>query len=85
MAVADAIVDANARKNLSFEQLNQGTGLSRPLLWLLCSGNTRCRRSAKLIFDRLELGDEAARLLETIRFAAASRRCADRSHHLPVL
>ena len=28
MALADAIVDAKARKNLSFEQLNEGTGLS---------------------------------------------------------
>ena len=27
MALADAIVDAKARKNLSFEQLNEGTGL----------------------------------------------------------
>ena len=31
-ALADAIIDAKVRKNLSFEQLNQGTGLSRPLL-----------------------------------------------------
>jgi cyanate lyase len=67
MALADAIVDAKARKNLSFEQLNEGTGLSLAFVVAALLGQHPLPAdAAKLISDRLELGDEAARLLQTI-------------------
>jgi cyanate lyase len=67
MALADAIVDAKARKNLSFEQLNEGTGLSLAFVVAALLGQHPLPAdAAKLISDRLQLGDEAARLLQTI-------------------
>ncbi len=67
MALADAIVDAKARKNLSFEQLNEGTGLSLAFVVAALLGQHPLpAEAAKLISDRLELGDDATRLLQTI-------------------
>src|ERR1700676_2337527 len=66
-ALTDAIIDAKVRKNLTFEQINEGTGLSLAFVVAALLGQHPLPAdAAKLISDRLELGDEAARLLQTI-------------------
>lgn len=66
-ALTDAILDAKARKDLTFEAINEGTGLSLAFVTAALLGQHPLPASAaKIVADRLELGDEAARLLQTI-------------------
>jgi cyanate lyase len=65
--LTDAIIDAKARKDLSFEQINEGTGLSIAFVTAALLGQHPLpAHAAKVVADRLELGDDAARLLQTI-------------------
>src|SRR5271170_6129258 len=74
MALADAIVDAKARKNLSFEQLNEGTGLSLAFVVAALLGQHPLPAdAAKLISDRLNSATKPPACCRPSRFAAASR------------
>jgi cyanate lyase len=66
-ALTDAIIDAKARKSLTFEAINDGTGLSVAFTTAALLGQHALpERAAKLVAERLELGDDAVRLLQTI-------------------
>jgi cyanate lyase len=66
-ALTDAIIDAKVRKNLTFEAINDGTGLSLAFTTAALLGQHALpERAAKLVAERLELDDDAVRLLQTI-------------------
>jgi cyanate lyase len=66
-ALTDAIIDAKTRKNLTFEAINEGTGLSVAFVTAALLGQHPLPADvAKIVSDRLELGDDATRLLQTI-------------------
>jgi cyanate lyase len=66
-SLTDAIIDAKMRKNLTFEAINEGTGLSVAFVTAALLGQHPLPANvAKIVSDRLELGDDATRLLQTI-------------------
>ena len=66
-ALTDAIMDAKVRKNLTFEAINAGTGLSLAFVTAALLGQHPLPAdAAKVLADRLELGDDAVRLLQSI-------------------
>ncbi|AVG16840.1 MULTISPECIES: cyanase [Chromobacterium] len=66
-ALTDAIIAAKARKRLSFEEINQGTGLSIAYTTAALLGQHALpEAAARLVADRLELDDDAVALLQTI-------------------
>jgi cyanate lyase len=66
-ALTDAIVDAKARKNLTFQQLTEGTGLSLAYVTAALLGQHALPSgAAKVICERLGLDADAQKLLETI-------------------
>jgi cyanate lyase len=66
-ALTEAIVDAKARKNLSFEEINQGTGLSIAFVTAALLGQHPLpAEAAQIVAERLGLGDDATRLLQAI-------------------
>src|ERR1700674_4075591 len=66
-ALTDAIIDAKVRKNLTFEQINEGTGLSLAFVTAALLGQHPLPAdAAKVVADKLELGDDAVRELKTI-------------------
>lgn len=66
-ALTDVIIDAKARKNLTFEAINEGTGLSLAYATAALLGQHALPESAaKLVAGRLGLDDDAARLLQAI-------------------
>jgi cyanate lyase len=66
-ALTDTIMDAKIHKNLTFEALNEGTGLSLAYTTAALLGQHALpEQAAKLIADKLGLGDDAVRLLQTI-------------------
>jgi cyanate lyase len=66
-ALTDVIIDAKARKGLSFQDLTEGTGLSIAFVTAALLGQHPLPAdAAKVVSDRLELGDDATRLLQTI-------------------
>ena len=66
-SLTDAIIDAKTRKNLTFEAINEGTGLSVAFVTAALLGQHPLPANvAKIVSDRLELGDDATRLLQTI-------------------
>jgi len=66
-ALAETIVLAKARKNLSFAQLTDGTGLSEAFVTAALLGQHALpENAAKLVAERLGLDDDAVRLLQTI-------------------
>jgi len=66
-ALTDAIIDAKVHKNLTFEQINEGTGLSLAFVTAALLGQHPLPAdAAKVVADKLELGDDAARLLQTV-------------------
>ena len=66
-ALAETIVLAKARKNLSFAQLTEGTGLSEAFVTAALLGQHALpENAAKLVAERLGLDDDAVRLLQTI-------------------
>jgi cyanate lyase len=65
--LSDTIVDAKLRKNLSWQDLADGTGLSVVYVTAALLGQHALPAdAATLIASRLELDDDAARLLQTI-------------------
>ncbi len=66
-ALTDAIIEAKIRKGLTFEALNEGTGLSLAFTTAALLGQHALpEHAAKLVAERLELGDDAVRLLQTV-------------------
>ncbi|SKC81726.1 cyanase [Burkholderia sp. CF099] len=67
LALTDTIIDAKARKGLTFQQLTEGTGLSIAFLTAALLGQHPLPAdAAKVVAERLDLSDEQARLLRTI-------------------
>ena len=66
-ALTDRIIDAKIRKNLTFEQITEGTGLSLAFVTAALLGQHPLPAdAAKVVADKLELGEDAVRLLQTI-------------------
>jgi cyanate lyase len=66
-ALTETIIDVKTRKGLSFQELTEGTGLSIAFVTAALLGQHALPAdAAKIVSDRLELGDDAARLLQTI-------------------
>ncbi|MEB4734007.1 cyanase, partial [Burkholderia contaminans] len=66
-ALTETIVDAKVRKNLTFEAINEGTGLSLAYTTAALLGQHALpENAAKLVAERLGLDDDAVRLLQTI-------------------
>ncbi|AWK40122.1 cyanase [Photorhabdus laumondii subsp. laumondii] len=67
LALTDAIIDAKARKNLTFEDIAQGTGLSLAFVTAALLGQHPLPAdAARVVVDRLELEEDAFFLLQTI-------------------
>ncbi|MEM5366863.1 cyanase [Paraburkholderia azotifigens] len=66
-ALTETIIDAKTRKNLAFEAINEGTGLSIAFTTAALLGQHALpEKAAKLVAERLGLDDDAVRLLQTI-------------------
>lgn len=66
-ALTDLILDAKARKNLTFEEINEDTGLSLTYVTAALLGQHPLpEAAAKIVAARLDLDEEAIRLLQTI-------------------
>jgi cyanate lyase len=66
-ALTDAIIDAKLRKNLTFEQINEGTGLSIAFVTAALLGQHPLPAgAAKAVADKLGLDEDAVRLLQTV-------------------
>src|ERR1700759_2907068 len=66
-ALTDAIIDAKVRKNLTFEQINEGTGLSLAFVTAALLGQHPLpANAAQVVADKLELDEDVVRLLQTI-------------------
>jgi cyanate lyase len=66
-ALTETIIDAKARKNLTFEAINEGTGLSVAYTTAALLGQHALpEQAAKLVAERLGLDGDAVRLLQTI-------------------
>ncbi|MHB9842208.1 cyanase [Paraburkholderia terrae] len=67
LALTDTIIDAKARKGLTFQQLTEGTGLSVAFLTAALLGQHPLPAdAAKVVAERLDLSDEQVPLLQTI-------------------
>lgn len=65
--LADVIIDAKIRKNLTFEQINEGTGLSLAFVTAALLGQHPLpAAAAKVVADKLDLDEGAVRLLQSI-------------------
>lgn len=65
--LTDMIMDAKIRKNLSFEAINEGTGLSLAFVTAALLGQHPLpEAAAKAVAAKLGLDDDAVRLLQTI-------------------
>jgi cyanate lyase len=65
--LADVIIDAKIRKNLTFEQINEGTGLSLAFVTAALLGQHPLPADAAKVFaDKLDLDEGAVRLLQSI-------------------
>ncbi|WP_244831632.1 MULTISPECIES: cyanase [unclassified Caballeronia] len=65
--LTEHIVDAKARKGLTYAELAEGTSLSVPYVTAALLGQHPLpEQAAKSVADKLELGDDAAALLQTI-------------------
>jgi cyanate lyase len=66
-SLTDTILDAKLRKNLTFEAINEGTGLSVAFVTAALLGQHPLPESAaKVVAAKLDLGDDAVRQLQTI-------------------
>ena len=66
-ALSDDIIDAKIRKGLTFEQINEGTGLSLAFVTAALLGQHPLPSPvAKIVADKLDLGEDAVRQLQTI-------------------
>ncbi|NML96575.1 cyanase [Paraburkholderia sp. RP-4-7] len=67
MNLADAVMDAKVRKDLTFEQLTEGTGLSLAFVTAALLGQHALPvDAAKVVAEKLDLDEDAVRLLQTI-------------------
>jgi len=65
--LTDVIIDAKIRKNLTFEDINEGTGLSLAFVTAALLGQHPLPADvAKIVAARLDLDEDAVRLLQTI-------------------
>jgi cyanate lyase len=65
--LTDVIIDAKIGKNLTFEQINEGTGLSIAFVTAAMLGQHPLPAdAAKVVAEKLDLDDHAVRLLQTI-------------------
>lgn len=72
--LTDTIMAAKIRKNLTFEAINQGTGLSLAFVTAALLGQHPLpEQAARVVAAKLDLDEDAIRLLQTIRCAAASQ------------
>lgn len=66
-SLTDIIMDAKVRKGLTFEAINQGTGLSLAFVTAALLGQHPLpEQAARVVADKLGLDDDAVRLLQTI-------------------
>jgi cyanate lyase len=66
-ALTDLVIDAKIRKNLTFEAIAEGTGLSLAFVTAALLGQHALpAEAAKVVADKLELGEDAVRQLQTI-------------------
>ena len=66
-ALTDAVIEAKVRKNLTFEAITEGTGLSLAFVTAALLGQHPLpANAAKVVADKLELGEDAVRQLQTI-------------------
>ncbi len=66
-ALTDRIIDTKIRKDLTFEAIADGTGLSLAFVTAALLGQHPLpANAAKVVADKLELGDDAVRELQTI-------------------
>src|SRR6202045_5321818 len=66
-ALTDRIIDTKIRKDLTFEAIPEGTGLSLAFVTAALLGQHPLpANAAKVVADKLELGEEAVRQLQTI-------------------
>ncbi|MET3176585.1 UNVERIFIED_ORG: cyanate lyase [Arthrobacter sp. UYCu721] len=62
-----AIIDAKMRKNLSWQELTDGTGLSLAFVTAALLGQHPLpEAAAEIVVERLGLGEDASKLLQTI-------------------
>ena len=67
LQLTDAIIDAKLRNNLSWEALAEGTGLSLAYVTAALLGQHALpAEAAELVGKRLELDDDAIRLLQAV-------------------
>ncbi|TXI90897.1 Cyanate hydratase [Cupriavidus sp. H19C3] len=65
--LADIVIDAKARKGLTFEQITEGTGLSIAFVTAALLGQHPLpAEAAQVVGAKLDLDDDAVRLLQTI-------------------
>jgi cyanate lyase len=66
-SLTDKIIDTKIRKNLTFEEINEGTGLTLAFVTAALLGQHPLPASAaKIVADKLELDEEAVRQLQTV-------------------
>ncbi|WP_206998922.1 cyanase [Trinickia mobilis] len=66
-ALTDVIMEAKIRKNLTFEQINEGTGLNVAFVTAALLGQHPLPAdAAKVVAKKLDLGEDAIRLLQAI-------------------
>jgi cyanate lyase len=66
-SLTDVIMEAKFRKNLTFEQINEGTGLSVAFVTAALLGQHPLPESAaKVVAAKLDLSEDAVRQLQTI-------------------
>jgi cyanate lyase len=66
-ALTDVIIDAKTRKNLSFAEINEGTGLSLAFVTAALLGqHPLTEHAANVVAKKLDLDQDATRLLQTI-------------------
>jgi cyanate lyase len=66
-SLTDIIMDAKVRKGLTFEAINQGTGLSLAFVTAALLGQHPLpEQAARAIAAKLDLDEDAVRLLQTI-------------------
>ncbi|WP_454056304.1 cyanase [Cupriavidus sp. Marseille-Q8015] len=64
--LADIVIDAKARKGLTFEQITEGTGLSIAFVTAALLGQHPLpAEAAQVVGAKLDLDDDAVRLLQT--------------------
>jgi cyanate lyase len=67
--LTDAIIEAKTRKNLTFAQISEGTNLSLAFVTAALLGQRALPGdAARIVADKLDLGEDAVRLLQTIPY-----------------